>query len=187
MKKKFKDISWSATIQVNFVRSFIAGILWTIFMMINSSSSIESNLSMLLLPIMLPVVLIPATVIGNALWQMGVPFAGWIGIISSFLVFIADPIVFAIHKINPRIVPVQNYSFLHFNLWFIVYHDNMISLVENNYEYFMDLDTGDLIHRDQLKFERDQGENVTIKGETYKIIKLNKDEDGDIHYSVLQI
>ena len=122
----FTNLAWGPTLQVNIVRSAVAGIVWAIIMAFDGSGS--SAGAMLALPIVFPLVVVPAALVGNALWKAGVPFAGWINILASLIVVVADPFMFVLHKVAPQLVPVRKYGFVNFVTLILVYVDDVYQM-----------------------------------------------------------
>ncbi len=114
-KHDLKYVQWGRTAWVGFLRSFFAGIIWAIFMMMQGEAFAQS-VQMLLFPLIYYVFLLPFGMVCGLLSSWGVPFVGLVTILFSVMIVIGDPFVFILSKINERIVPVENFGFLNFRL-----------------------------------------------------------------------
>jgi hypothetical protein len=54
---------------------------------------------------------------------MNIPFIGLGNIILALLVVPADPLMFCLHRLVPSLVPVEEYGFINFHLYILVYHN----------------------------------------------------------------
>ena len=110
MFEKFKEVNFKATIWVNFLRAFFAGIAFIIIGLLMGNF----NVSLLFAPLFLWVFPLIFIVIGEFLSFINMQ--GIANIAGLVFVLLGDPFMFVLHKIKPEWVPVQDYSFLVFNL-----------------------------------------------------------------------
>lgn len=108
-----KDTQWGPTLLLNLVRSACAGLVWFILMALNGQP-FASAPGALIFPIGYLMLLMPTSLASTALSKMGVPFVGWFPAIISLMLLPGDPLTYILHKVAPKLVPVEKYSFLNF-------------------------------------------------------------------------
>ena len=64
-------------------------------------------------------IFIPIAIVAGWLRNIGIPFVGLLTFIPALMIIPADPIMFFIHKVNKKIIPVDNYHFIepHLSIW----------------------------------------------------------------------
>jgi hypothetical protein len=105
--RDFKRINWTTTIVLNYLRAFVAGLLWGVIFLI---TGINHNINILtLMPFIWPIFLI-------IFYLLQLFFKKVIAVIGKLLYYIglivicpADPILFIINKYYPHIIPVKQY------------------------------------------------------------------------------
>lgn len=128
MAINFKQINWNATMKVNLIRAFVAGIIWAIFMFVMYSSDPSSApgntpFASLIYPLVVPIgyflFLLPLGVVCGWISNLGVPFIGLVSLFPAIIIFPADPVMFFIHKYNSNLIPVESYKFIepHLSIW----------------------------------------------------------------------
>jgi len=137
-KFDFKTIKWGTTILTNILRAAISGlILGVIFLIIIKGQNILHPLPIFLLPFGLSlfnivfcfVIGLPLTIIilfiknifgENTPWFVTLPFEIML-FMTSILLILADPFMFILGKINPKIVGTSEYKFIKFSpiIWII--------------------------------------------------------------------
>lgn len=113
--RDFKNIQWKRTIGLNLLRSAIAGVVW-FFIITVTDKAHGSALPMLFFPLVFSLFFLPFGIFASFLSKWGVPYVGWATVFFTFLVFVADPIMYILHRTIPRIVPVEKYKFLSLHL-----------------------------------------------------------------------
>lgn len=113
------NVQWGATLLLNFWRSVAAGVVWFIVRLIMQDSLGESA-SMLLLPAMYFVILLPLGLFAIFLSNAGVPYVGFFSLMAAISIIVGDPILFLVSLIKPGLLPVRNYSPLNFQLIILV-------------------------------------------------------------------
>ena len=113
------NVQWRATLLLNFWRSVAAGIVWFIIRLIMQDSMGEAA-SMLLLPVVYFVILLPLGLLAIFLSNAGVPYVGFVSLVAAVAIIVGDPIVCLISLIKPGLLPVRNYSPLNFKLIMLV-------------------------------------------------------------------
>lgn len=112
----FKNILWKPTFQVNLTRAVVAGIVWTIiayFMGMETPPGMPGKwLYMFIWPIGYLLFFLPLGIVAGWLNRIGIPFVGLLTFIPAMMVIPADPIMFILHKVNPNLVPVDEYRFI---------------------------------------------------------------------------
>lgn len=98
---------WKETLWYNCMRAFFAGVVWSLFLVVTG----QNGVAMLIFgPIVMAVAAYPLFGITTALFMA---FFGPIGILvggfaAMFLVSVGDPFVYALSKVKPEWVPVEN-------------------------------------------------------------------------------
>lgn len=113
---KLKNVLWGKTLQINLVRAFVAGLLMSLF----AATQGESVETIVAMPFVVALIWFPIVLILNFLAHVGIPFVGLVGIVFALPFFVADPIVFVLHKVAPRLVPTESYGFINFTSLFLV-------------------------------------------------------------------
>ncbi|BBO83093.1 hypothetical protein DSCO28_36590 [Desulfosarcina ovata subsp. sediminis] len=127
-KRDFKRIKWKETLWLNFIRAFFAGIVYVIICIFagEGNTFADAFKIILIFPFSYLFVILPMGLFMNFLSGIGVPFVGLVGIIFSLIVVLGDPIVFAIHKLKPTLVPVKKFRIINFRLIIFIL-DNLTS------------------------------------------------------------
>lgn len=128
--RDFKLIDWKSTIQVNLIRGFFAGIIWSLFMFFIAQMGVAAFVYVLIWPLFAWIVIFPFMKIVTWLSELGVPFIGFMAPILAFMMAVGDPFTYILHKNRPDFVPVDEYKFFNLNPIIFVVDDieNSISL-----------------------------------------------------------
>lgn len=113
------NVQWGPTLLLNFWRSVAAGIVWFIIRLFMQDPLSEAA-SMLLLPVVYFVVLLPLGLLAIFLTNAGVPYVWLVSLIAAVSIIVGDPILFLISLIKPGIFSVRHYSPLNFKLIMLV-------------------------------------------------------------------
>lgn len=126
--RDLKNVKWGATIQLNMMRVFFASIIWIPIIALSGS---KSNTPIFAIPFIAPIayicifpfMLITLSIIDKIPILLGGRFiADIVLLIFPFAIGIAialgDPLVFALKKIQPNLVPMQKFNFVNF-VWCI--------------------------------------------------------------------
>lgn len=113
------NVQWGATLLLNLLRSVAAGIVWFVIRLIMQDSFGEAA-SMLLLPVVYFVILLPLGLLAIFLANAGVPYIGLVSLVAAVAIVVGDPILFLISLIKPNLLPVRNYSPINFKLIMLV-------------------------------------------------------------------
>lgn len=123
-RRDFKRIQWVETLWLNCLRAAAAGIVWCIVFSILQPQDIRHWLILpIALPLGYPVILLPIGLLAAFLSQRGLPWLGIVTLLFTLEVFPGDPLVFILHKVYPRLVPVQRFGFVNFRLVLFVLCD----------------------------------------------------------------
>ncbi len=136
--RDFKSIEWKATIQVNLIRGFFAGIIWSLFMYSFAQMGPMAFIYVIIWPLFAWVVIFPFIRIVGWLSDLGVPFIGLMSLFLAFMMAVGDPFTFMLHKYRPDLVPIEQYKF--FDLSAIIF-------VVDNQEGGVPLSENDLIRK----------------------------------------
>ncbi len=113
------NVQWGPTLLLNFWRSVAAGIVWFIVRLLIQDPLPEAA-SMLLLPVVYFVVLLPLGLLAIFLTNVGVPYVWFVSLVAAVSIIVGDPILFLIGLIKPGIFGVQHYSPLNFKLIMLI-------------------------------------------------------------------
>jgi hypothetical protein len=126
--RDLKNVKWGATIQLNMMRVFFASIIWIPIIALSGS---KSDTPIFAIPFIAPIayicifpfMLITLSIIDKIPILLGGRFiADIVLMIFPFAVGIAialgDPLVFALEKFQPNLVPMQKFNFINF-VWCI--------------------------------------------------------------------
>lgn len=120
LKRDFKFIVWKSTLQVTVVRAIASGPVWFIIMLLTGQSFPQALLMLVGFPIAYILFFMPLGMLCGFLSKMGLPIVGLLTIAFSFMIVLADPIVYFIHKSNPKLVPVKEFGFFNFCMFIYV-------------------------------------------------------------------
>lgn len=114
--KDFKRIDLGQTLLVGFERSLAAGLVW--FVVALFVPELQSDAwGFLLWPLSYFVFILPVGVVLSLLSKLpgiaGMVFGLWY-LLWALLIVVGDPLVFIVHKIKPKLVPVEEFRFLNF-------------------------------------------------------------------------
>jgi len=121
LSRDFGRICWGATLWLNLLRAASAGLVWGIVMYLNLPHDRQHERQLaFLMPIALPVgylfIYLPIGLICAYLSQRGLPWLGLFAIFLALGILAGDPLVFILHKVFPRAVPVERFGLLHFKM-----------------------------------------------------------------------
>jgi len=132
-RENLKKIQWGRTLGLNLLRAFAAGVVWGIVMLFASAGSPDPNAPpWFAMPFFLPfgyLFFLPCFLIAGKLVTM---VGGGIGelavglgtIIFGLGIAVGDPLVFALHKLKPALVPTEKFSFINFAIVVFVLDPN---------------------------------------------------------------
>ncbi len=129
----FNQIMWKKTLWINFLRAVCVLPVLVGFFALNDSLYFEVVPFFLLYTFLYLFLMAPLLIFLDRLVMItfsltGLPIIGQIINALSALVFISggDPIVFALSKIKPEIVPVQRYPFINFSVIMFVVKQELV-------------------------------------------------------------
>jgi hypothetical protein len=106
-----KDLDWIATLLVNLERSVGAGVIWAlVFLVFGVRAEFGALQLLLLFPIAYFFGFVPLGIVGDWLSERGVPWAGLISGIASLAILVGDPLVYAVSRAAPHLVPVADFK-----------------------------------------------------------------------------
>ena len=122
---KFTGLSVGTTVWVNLLRGIVSGIVLVILLLITKGKipGISVGTMLLIAPVVVPCVML---ILVPAYW-----FASFFGIggiisfIAGLFLLPGDPIMYALHKLKPSLVPVKKYSFFEFSLFMLIYKGDL--------------------------------------------------------------
>jgi hypothetical protein len=130
--RDFRKIKWGATIWYNLLRAACAGLVLGILMFIFPQSADDRFTAIaapLLWPIAFLVMFLPMGVVFSVLRKL--PFVGLLAAFFALLaVAIGDPIVCVLHKLFPKLVPIESPPIFSLNLVFWVLDAPEIAIAE---------------------------------------------------------
>jgi hypothetical protein len=112
-KRDRKNIMWAETGLLILVRAVAASLVWIIFIAFQARLPFTQMLVFFGTYVVLFAVL-PLLAIVVGLLSEIIPFIGFINFFILLVLLPGDPVVFAVHKVFPGIVPVDSYPFLNF-------------------------------------------------------------------------
>ena len=119
MSRDFRTVVWGATLQYNLLRSFCAGVVWSVAIVL-LSGSLSNSIVELAVPVLWPIayltVFLPMGLLLVALSQFHPAFALCQVVLSSLAVAIGDPLVLLIERLRPYLVPVPNPPIIYLKL-----------------------------------------------------------------------
>lgn len=113
---RFSEIHWGATALMVLIRLAAASFVVAILMFITNPGSI--SVAMLVAAPMFLAACAAAALVSGFLDKMGVPVIG-IAVLLGFVLVIGDPLVWAISKAKPGILPVQEFGFFNRIILFV--------------------------------------------------------------------
>lgn len=130
--RDFRQIKWGATLWYNLLRAASAGVVLGVLIFLFPHRE-DARISALVLPFVWPIAYLVMFL------PMGVVFAVWrslpfVDLLAAFFALIAvaigDPLVCILHKIQPKLVPVESPALFSFYLIFWVLDAPEIILAE---------------------------------------------------------
>ena len=128
LDRDFKKVNWAATLQLNMMRAFFAGIVWAIVLAFSGS---KSGVPIFAIPFIAPIAYIcilpflmaTIKIIDAMPFLLGGRFIADIVIMIfpfaiGAAVALGDPFVFALQKFQPRLVPTPVFQAINF-VWCI--------------------------------------------------------------------
>jgi len=123
LKRDFKKIMWGPTAQLNGIRVAIAAIVWFIILLCAAEPVGDALFVLYVLPLAFFLFFMPAGLVCGYLASLDIPLVGWGVFLTAFIVIVADPLVFILHKFYPKLIPVDKYSFINFKIVIFVLDD----------------------------------------------------------------
>lgn len=115
-KRDFKFVQWKETVKVNVIRAVVAGPVWFVLSLIMGNSLKQALILIIATPIAYLACLMPIGIFCGYLSSKGVSWVGFITLIGAIAIVVADPIVYAIHRSKPELIPVKKYGIFNFVL-----------------------------------------------------------------------
>lgn len=119
----FKNVRFKETVWLNLVRGAAAGVVWMIVFLIIRPPEMKKT-ALLTFPIGLAIGMVTIMPIISWIFKvmgsMGIPFMGLGNVVIGLLAVPGDPILYVLHKIQPTLVPVQDYRFITWNPFIVV-------------------------------------------------------------------
>jgi hypothetical protein len=120
----FKKVQWGRTLWLNLLRAFSAGFVIAIVVLISGGNTGPNGPPLFTIPFLAPLVYLialPAYLIATKIFTA---FAGNSGGVGVFIVSVmfglvlaaGDPLIFALYKIQPTLVPTEKFNFMNFTL-----------------------------------------------------------------------
>jgi hypothetical protein len=125
-RRDFKQIDWRATGVTAILRSVCAGVVWFVVSLV--AQGFHEALPMLTFPFVYLIVFTPIGLVTGWLSGLGVPYVGVVSILMAFAVVPGDPLLYALAKLKPDLVPIENPRFLNFAVILFVLRDAPASL-----------------------------------------------------------
>jgi hypothetical protein len=109
-----RRIKWGPTLQVNFLRALMGGVVWMIVAYALQMPVQPGGPGHWFLIIAAPVgyllVLLPLALAADGLRRIGVPFAGLLTIPAAMVAVAGDPLVLVLRHGAPGLVPVDDFK-----------------------------------------------------------------------------
>lgn len=130
--RDFRKINWVPTIWYNLLRAVCAGLIIGVLMLIIPQGT-EDRFTALAAPLVWPIayliIFLPMGIVFSILGSL--PFVGLLAAFFSIVaVAIGDPIVCVLHKLVPKLVPVESPPIFSLNLIFWVLDAPEISIAQ---------------------------------------------------------
>lgn len=116
VKRDFKFVKWKETLQVTVIRAVVAGFIWFVLSLVKGDQFQQALIMLVGFSAIYILCFLPIGLLCAFLSSKGVPFVGLITIFFALAIVLADPIVYAIHKVKPELVPVKKFGFINFAL-----------------------------------------------------------------------
>lgn len=123
IKENFKAIQWRPTLLLHLMRAFSAGLVWCLVMLIvgGGGPNTPSPFSMLVMfPIIyftfVPIILIICKIMSVFIPVLGQAFYGFVSFFLALGIIVGDPLLFALNRFKPGILPVQKFNFVNFTM-----------------------------------------------------------------------
>jgi hypothetical protein len=121
LRTDFKKVQWVRTLWLNLLRAFAAGLVVTIIVLISGGNTGPSGPPLFAMPflaplmylLVLPAYLVAAKIMTNLGGGVGVLI---VSVILGLVLAAGDPLVFALHKLQPTLVPTEKFHFMNFTL-----------------------------------------------------------------------
>jgi len=116
-----KNLLFTQTIIVNFLRSFFAGVVWLIFTLATGAAA---DATVLFFPLAAPVLLLFFYLLSQVLriFKLG----GIGSILGMFFSVPGDPFVYILKQIKPSVVPVEEFGIINFSAVIYVYDAGVV-------------------------------------------------------------
>jgi hypothetical protein len=122
IKDNFKDIAWGQTILLHLMRSVCAAVVWTIVAFACGAKA-EAFQILIMVPagylLGVPIIFGMLKIVAGIFSIVGLgEFAnlgyGLFSLIGALGIMVGDPLLFALNKIKPGLLPVEKFGFLNF-------------------------------------------------------------------------
>jgi hypothetical protein len=144
----FNLIHWKETFQVNLVRSGLAGFVWFFLAIImsifdpKSGPGVSGALVVLFsLPIVYFLFFLPLGIAASFLSKF-IPIIWMISWLPAVIIWPADPFVYLLHKLKPKVVPIEEYRFIEFSPFILVYNYEIPNRIKNKSKEILSEITG---------------------------------------------
>jgi hypothetical protein len=122
--RDYKKVQWGRTLWLNLLRAFAAGLVITIIVLISGGNTGPNGPPLLAIPFLAPLIYLialPAYLIATKIMATFAGGAGGVGVLIVSVMFglvlvAGDPLVFALHKLKPALVPTERFNFMNFTL-----------------------------------------------------------------------
>ena len=128
-RRDFKKVQWGRTLWLNLLRAFAAGVVWAIVVLVASfyNSATSAGMPWYALPFILPIAylfFLPVYLISAKIFTAIIAafvsdfqnladlFISLVTIVFGLAIAVGDPLVFALHRTKPRLVPTERFNFV---------------------------------------------------------------------------
>ena len=121
-----RKVQWGSTLWLNFFRAFCAGTVWGVITLITNNPPMAGEFPWYSLPFVFPLALFFGfpmyTLVAKGFDAiMGGKLAeNFMTLLFSLGIIVGDPIVFVLHRIMPRLIPVEKFNFFNFIVFIFV-------------------------------------------------------------------
>lgn len=123
MIQNFRNIQWGPTLLLHLMRTVSAGLVWCLVMLFVGSGgpNTPSPYSMLVMfPIIyftfIPIILLICKMMSAFIAVLGGAFYAMVSFFFALGIIVGDPILFALNKFKPGILPVQKFNLFNFSM-----------------------------------------------------------------------
>lgn len=127
--RDYKKVQWGQTLWLNLLRAFSAGLVVTTIILISGGNTGPNGSPLLAIPFLaplmylvaLPIFLFAIFFLTKFVDALGGGFASKAALFCTtafpvLVLIVGDPLVFALHKLKPALVPTERFNFMNFTL-----------------------------------------------------------------------